>query len=326
MVFQDDNPCMEDTLPYGPLSVPIAGRVDARWDPLWIHGDPSALSPPVVAIIGTRMPDPAARALAHRLARDLAQRGVRVLSGGALGIDAAAHEGALDGGGRTAVVLPCGLQHCYPRRHGNLYRAIIESGGALVSQFPPETPPTQWTFPRRNELVAALADVLVVVQAPDPSGALIAAEAARRAGRRLMAVPASPFDRRSRGNVRLLRAGARSCVNADDVLALLAETDGALFARDATHAPVSARAPRPRTPTARAPDRAPSRARGPDPLTLDEAGSLVYEALAVGPRHIEEVARASALSTSRAQQVLLTLVLAGFIEDRGGGMFTRANA
>ena len=315
---------MEARPPYAPLSIPIAGRVDPRWDPLWILGDPSALGPPVVAIIGTRMPDPAARALAHDLSRDLARRGVRVLSGGALGIDAAAHQGALDGGGRTAVVLPCGLAHCYPRRHGPLYRAIVSSGGALVSQFPPETPPTQWTFPRRNELVAALADVIVVVQAPDPSGALLAADAARRAGRRLMAVPASPFDRRARGNVRLLRAGARPCVTADDVMAYLSETDGELFARDATHAPVSARATRTRAP--RAPERAPSRARGPDPLTLDEAGSLVYEALAVGPRHIEEVARASALSTSRAQQVLLTLVLAGFIEDRGGGMFTRADA
>jgi DNA processing protein len=315
---------MTDPRPYASLSLPVGGRVDPRWNPLWIQGDPSALAPPVVAIIGTRMPDPAARALAHNLARDLARREVRVLSGGALGIDAAAHQGALDGEGRTAVVLPCGLEHCYPRRHAALYRAVVQSGGALVSQFPPETPPTQWTFPRRNELVAALADVIVVVQAPDPSGALIAADAARRAGRRLMAVPASPFDRRARGNVRLLRAGARSCVTADDVMAFLAEGDGSLFARDATHAPVSARGARTRASSVRAPERAPSRARGPDPLTLDEVGSLVYEALAVGPRHIEEVARASALSTSRAQQVLLTLVLAGFIEDRGGGMFTRA--
>jgi DNA processing protein len=324
--LSDDNAAMPDPLLYATLSLPLDGRLDPRWDPLWIQGDPSALSPPVVAIIGTRMPDPAARALAHRLARDLSERGVRVLSGGALGVDAAAHQGALDGGGRTAVVLPCGLAHCYPRRHAGLYRAIVASGGALVSQFPPETPPTQWTFPRRNELVAALSDVIVVVQAPDPSGALIAADAARRAGRRLMAVPASPFDRRARGNVRLLRAGARPCVTADDVMAFLAETDGALFARDATHAAVSARAPRTRAASVRTPERAPERARGPDPLTLDEAGSLVYEALAVGPRHIEEVARASALSTSRAQQVLLTLVLAGFIEDRGGGMFTRADA
>jgi predicted Rossmann fold nucleotide-binding protein DprA/Smf involved in DNA uptake len=151
---------------------------------------------------------------------------------------------------------------------------------------------------------------------------MIAADAARRAGRRLMAVPASPFDRRARGNVRLLRAGARPCVTADDVLAFLADADGALFARDATHTAASARAARPRA----TPERAPARARGPDPLSLDEAGSLVYEALAAGPRHIEEVARASALSTARAQQVLLTLVLAGFIEDRGGGMFTRASA
>lgn len=315
---------MSDPLPYEILSLPLHGRVDPRWDPLWIHGDPTALAPPVVAIIGTRAPDPAGRALAHALARDLARRGARVLSGGALGVDAAAHQGALDGEGRTAVVLPCGLAHCYPRRHAALYRAVVARGGALISQFPPETPPTQWTFPRRNALVAALADVVVVVQAPEGSGALIAADAARRAGRRIMAVPASPFDRRARGNVRLLRAGARPCVHADDVMALLAETDGALFARVAAPPPASASA---RTPRVRAtPERAPTRARGPSPDALDEAGSLVYEALADGPRHVEEVARAAALTTSRAQQVLLTLVLAGFIEDRGGGMFTRAMA
>lgn len=317
---------MSEPTPYAPLSLPIAGRLDTRWDPLWIHGDPSSLAPPLVALIGTRMPDPAARALAHSLARDLSARGVQILSGGALGVDAAAHQGALDGGGRTAVVLPCGLGHWYPRRHGNLYRAVIASGGALVSQFPPETPPTQWTFPRRNELVAALADVVVVVQAPDPSGALIAAEAARRAGRRLMAVPASPFDRRARGNVRLLRAGARPCVTADDVMALLSETDGALFAPDASRATRDARSTRTQTSHARTPERAPSRPRGPDPAALDEAGSLVYEALAAGPRHVEEVARETAMTTSRVQQVLLTLVLAGFIEDRGGGMFTRTGA
>lgn len=310
---------MPDPTPYAPLSLPIAGRLDPRWDPLWVHGDPSALAPPLVAIIGTRAPYPAARSLAHALARDLAARDVQVLSGGALGIDACAHQGALDGGGRTAVVLPCGLGHWYPLRHGNLYRAIVGSGGALVSQFPPETPPTRWTFPRRNELLAALADVVVVVQAPDPSGALLAADAARRAGRRLMAVPASPFDRRARGNVRLLRAGARPCVTADDVMAALAEVDGALFTR-------VTRAARTQTPRPQTPERATARPRGPDPSTLDEVGSLVYEALAAGPRHVEEVARAAAMTTSRVQQVLLTLVLSGFIEDRGGGMFGRANA
>ena len=123
---------MEAPLPYAPLSIPIAGRIDPRWDPLWIHGDPSALGPPVVAIIGTRMPDPAARALAHSLARDLSKGGVRVLSGGALGIDAAAHQGALDGGGRTAVVLPCGLAHCYPRRHAALYRAKGQGKNCVI--------------------------------------------------------------------------------------------------------------------------------------------------------------------------------------------------
>ena len=315
---------MDAHAPYEALSLPVAGRLDPRWDPLWILGDPSALASPLVAIIGTRMPDPAARTLALTLARDLSVRGIGVLSGGALGIDAAAHAGVLDAKGRTAVVLPCGLEHTYPRRHAALYREIVALGGALVSQFPPETPPTHWTFPRRNELVAALADLVVVVQAPDPSGALLAASAARAAGRRLMTVPASPFDRRARGNLRLLRAGARPCMHADDVVAYLAETDGPLFA---AREPVAARPSRAtRATRPREPERAPSRTRGPDPATLDAAGSLVYEALAVGPRHVEEVAQATGLPAFRAQQSLLTMVLAGFIEDRGGGIFARADA
>ena len=142
-------------------------------------------------------------ALARRFAADLARAGVRVLSGGALGIDAAAHRGALLGGGRTVVVLPSGLAHWYPRRHEGLYRDVIAAGGALVSQFPPDTPPTRWTFPRRNALVASLADLVVVVQASASSGALLTAAHAQRLGRRVMAVPAAPGDRRGAGCLRL---------------------------------------------------------------------------------------------------------------------------
>lgn len=285
---------------------------------LWLDGDPTALAPPLVALIGTREPDAVASALARRFAADLARAGVRVLSGGALGIDAAAHRGALLGGGRTVVVLPSGLAHWYPRRHEGLYREVIAAGGALVSQFPPDTPPTRWTFPRRNALVASLADLVVVVQASASSGALLTATHAQRLGRRVMAVPAAPGDRRSAGCVRLLLAGALPCADADDILAALAQTDGPL------HAP--ARAPRtPRTP------RLPREASTPAAPPLDEAAAasldgeerLVYQSLSAVARHVDELSRLTGLSAARLQRALTALVIAGLADDRGGGCFAR---
>ncbi|MEI8257389.1 MAG: DNA-processing protein DprA, partial [Deltaproteobacteria bacterium] len=133
----------------------------ADYQSLWIAGDPTALEPPLVAIVGTREADTYGAALAREFAMALAKQHVGVVSGGALGIDAAAHAGALDAGGRTAVVLPSGLDQLYPLRHKPMYEEIVARGGALVSPFPPETPPARWTFPRRNALLAALCDLLV---------------------------------------------------------------------------------------------------------------------------------------------------------------------
>lgn len=303
----------------------LAARVDtARWRELWIDGDPLALAPPMVAIIGTRDPDPLGVALATRLAADLAEEGIPILSGGALGIDASAHRGALLGDGRTVVVMPAGLEHWYPRRHAGLYRELLLHGGALVSPFHPRTPPTGWTFPRRNELLAALADIVVVVQAPAASGALVCAEAAMRLGRRVLAVPGSTADRRAQGCNRLLRAGASVCVDAHDVLTALRAPDGALFAASAP---------------ARAPRRAPRERRNPPELsertrarvtreeaavaTLDGSERVVYESLAVAPRHLDEVTRATGLHPAEVQRCALTLTLAGIIEDRGGMLSRR---
>ena len=311
-------------------SLPTADRLSAaRWDALWLDGAPSALASPLVALIGTREPSPFTAALTRRIACELAQAGVHVLSGGALGVDAQAHRGAIQARGRTVVVLPCGLAHWYPQRHKSLYEAVLDHGGALVSQFPPETPPCRWTFPRRNELVATLADVVVVMQAPRESGALLAAESARRLGRRLMAVPHAPDLDRGEGSLQLLRDGAAPCTCAEDILKLLDAKDGPLWS------PASPE----RTPARPAPSRvrARTRVRNPSPVqgelqgmsveaaadlsALDEDGRLVYESLAATPRHVDEVARFTGLSTSRIQRSLLTLVLAGLIEDRGGGTY-----
>lgn len=309
---------------------PLSRRVDgARWRELWIDGDPRALTPPMVTIIGTRDPDPIGVALASRIAADLAEEGVSVVSGGALGIDAAAHRGALLGDGRTVVVMPSGLEHWYPRRHASLYRELLQRGGALVSPFHPRTPPNGWTFPRRNELLAALADVVVVVQAPAASGALVCAEAALRLGRRVLAVPGSTADRRAQGCNRLLRGGASVCVDAEDVLAALRSPEGQLFARapararrapEASERATSPREERPELPATRARAR---EERSPRLEPLDGPERVVYESLAFAPRHLDEVTRATGLQPAEVQRCALTLTLSGHIEDRGGGMFTR---
>lgn len=317
--------------------LPVAERVAARWETLWINGDPRALAPPLIAVVGTREPDHDAMHVAERIAEGVARAGHTVLSGGALGIDAAAHRGALLGEGRTVVVLPSGLGHLYPLRHGSLYRAVIAAGGALVSQFRPETPPSRWTFPRRNELVAALADVLVVVQAPAQSGSLHAARLAMKLGRRVLAVPASLAERRGRGCVALLREGALPCTGADDVLAALEARDGALFSgqRGVVSQTASPKfqtrahaTPRARARTSRAHTCTRDEAQKPETgrelqVVLDGDEAVVYHCLDV-PRHVDELVNASGLVASRLQTALLTLVLGGCIEDRGGGMYARS--
>jgi DNA processing protein len=279
-----------------------------------------------VAVVGTRDADPIGAAFARRLAREIAEADVGVLSGGALGIDAAAHRGALQGQGRTVVVLPSGLSHWYPRRHEALFREVIDKGGALVSQFPPETPPTRWTFPRRNALVATLADLVLVVQAPVNSGALDAAECARRLGRRVMAVPAAPTDRRGAGCVRLLRAGALPCASARDVLDALAAVDGPLVAS----ADGRARTSRSRARGAHekiAPELLASRTRtreAENTPSLDADEALVYDSLSVARRHVDEITRITGLDVARVQRSLLTLTLAGLVVDEGSGCHSRS--
>ncbi|MFO0557104.1 MAG: DNA-processing protein DprA [Polyangiales bacterium] len=176
----------------------------ARVSSLSVRGSVVALEPPLVAIVGTRQPDGDGLAMARSLASACAARGITVVSGGALGIDAAAHQGALEGRGRTVVVLPSGLDKPYPLRHRAMYARLVERGGALVSMFPAETPPTRWTFPRRNELLAALCDVLVLVQAPQSSGRCSPRRSPRRSADACSSCP------RRQGTVAAL-AASRCC-------------------------------------------------------------------------------------------------------------------
>jgi DNA processing protein len=154
------------------------------------------------------------------LARDLAQRGVTVISGFARGIDAAAHRGALEAGGRTVAVLGTGIDEVYPRDHKKLAEEILASGGALVSQFPLGTPPVSENFPYRNRIISGLSLGVVVVEAAENSGSLITARLAIEQNREVFAVPGNITSRNSFGTNYLIKgAGAKLVQQWQDIAA-----------------------------------------------------------------------------------------------------------
>jgi DNA processing protein len=171
---------------------------------------------PVVAIVGSRRAGDAGLGMARELARGAAASGALVVSGLALGVDAAAHEGALAAGAPTLAVLGCGPNVAYPRTNRGLY-ARIAATGLIVSEYPPGTEPAPWRFPARNRLIAALADAVVVVEAKVRSGALITADHALDLGRDVLAVPGWPAFSGAGGTNALLKAGAGLVESVEDL-------------------------------------------------------------------------------------------------------------
>jgi DNA processing protein len=280
-----------------------------------------------VAIVGSRAASAYGRARAHELARDLAHVGCVIVSGLALGIDAAAHRGALEADGASVAVLPCGVDDVVPPGHAGLAAALLERG-ALVSEWPCGPPWGRGAFVSRNRLVAALADAVVVVEAAEGSGALTTARHARRLGRALLGVPGDVERVTTRGVHALLRAGAALCEHAGDVLAALEARDGVPSAA------------RPRGPTA-APD---VHRRGPDagwPAgagegARDDAGpparpataaagapQRVLAALERVPCTVDALALASGLGAEVVWATLLQLQWAGLAAPHPGARWSR---
>lgn len=188
---------------------------------LYCRGRVGALEGLAVAIVGSRTPTPYGRAVAERLAEDLASRGVVVVSGLARGIDTAAHWGALKGG-RTVAVLGSGLETMYPPEHEKFCDRIAEAG-AVVSEFPLEAAPLPQNFPRRNRIISGLSRALVVVEAAENSGSLISAKLALEQNREVLAVPGNITSGRSLGANRLIKAGAKLVEGWEDVAEELPE-------------------------------------------------------------------------------------------------------
>jgi len=253
-------------------------------DRLWIDGTlPDA---PYVAVVGTRAPDREGTRFSRDLGEALARAGVTVVSGAALGVDEAAHEGALAAGGRTIAVLGTGVDVVYPSTHRDL-QARIAGQGALVSELGPGTPPRRSHFPERNRIVAALASATVVVQAGAKSGALSTAAEARRLGRTVVAVAWSPYDPRGEGTAVLLRSGARFAGSVPDVLAAVGIAASA------------------------APGARPRPAAEPE----DPAARAILATLSKGPLFLTQIVDETGLGPSDASRALLALALEGRIEE-----------
>jgi len=181
---------------------PITLYVKGAWE--------ECLERPCIAVVGSRRCSTYGQNAALMLARDLAQRGVTIVSGFARGIDAAAHRGALEAAGRTVAVLGTGLDQSYPREHKKLAEEILDRGGALVTQFPLSTPPVSENFPYRNRSISGLSLGVVVVEAAENSGSLITARLAMEQNREVFAVPGNITSRNSFGTNYLIKgAGAK---------------------------------------------------------------------------------------------------------------------
>ncbi len=199
--------------PYPPLLLEAA-------DPpllLFAHGRVELLAAVSVAVVGSRNPTPQGLENARAFAAHLSRAGLTVVSGLALGIDGAAHEGGLDGTGSTVAVVGTGLDRVYPKRHLDLARRIA-AHGLVVGEYPPGTPPLPAHFPQRNRIIAGLARGTLVVEAALQSGSLITARLAAEAGREVFAIPGSIHAPQSRGCHALIRQGAKLVERADDIL------------------------------------------------------------------------------------------------------------
>ncbi|MBT0666258.1 DNA-processing protein DprA [Geobacter pelophilus] len=248
---------------------------------------------PAIAIVGSRSATSYGLQAANRLATELAEQGVTVVSGMARGIDTAAHKGALAGGGKSIGVLGCGIDVVYPAENRRLFDEMAESG-ALVSEFPLGTGPLANNFPRRNRIISGLSVGVLVVEAAARSGSLITAQFALEQGRDVFAIPGSITSGASRGTNSLIKQGAKLVETVSDILEEL--------------------------PSARGRQQIPFQ---PKPVLLP-GEEAILSTLGEGPAHIDEIARKAGLTVQELSVILLRLELRGIVIQLPGKLFSRS--
>ncbi len=268
---------------------------------LYVRGNPASLLEPQLAMVGSRNPTAGGRTTAREFAASFARLGLAITSGLALGIDAACHEGALAAGGITIAVLGCGLDNVYPRENITLADRVAASG-AVISEFPPDTPALREHFPQRNRIIAGLAHGTLVVEAAQRSGSLITARLAGAAGREVFALPGSIHNPLARGCHELIRQGAKLVERVEDVLAELKISLAHQLLGDPTR-------PSPATPG--------------EGRVLDKAYKILLDALAFEPASVDRLIERTGLNSESIASMLLILELDGHVAPHPGGRYSR---
>lgn len=284
---------------------------------IYVKGDPAVLGQPALAVVGARSATPQGIANAAAFARSLADSGLAIVSGLALGIDTAAHQGALaSASGTTVAVIGTGADRVYPARNKALAHQVV-TRGAIISEFPLGTAPLRHNFPRRNRIIAGLARGVLVVEAAVGSGSLITARLATDCGREVFAIPGSIHSPLSRGCHRLICEGAKLVETAEDVLEELRWGTTALPVGNAEGAPARASSKRA---DGECGGRDSDATRRPPPT---QEGVRLLELIGYDPVDIDTLAARSGLTLDALYAILLPLELGGHIDRMPGGRFQR---
>jgi len=268
---------------------------------LFLAGDRAVLGRPQLAIVGSRNPTPVGRETAHAFARSLAGAGMVITSGLARGIDAAAHEGALDAGATTIAVAGTGLDRVYPAAHRVLAHRIAQQG-ALVSEFPLGTPPLPENFPIRNRILSGLSLGVLVVEAAARSGSLITARLAVEQGREVFAIPGSIHSPQARGCHRLIRQGAKLVETAQDIIEELGPLSTFVAGSNGTPS---------------------DRTDADSALALDDGLGDLLGQIGYEPTLIDTLVERSGLTADAVSSMLLALELKGLVLACAGGRYMR---
>lgn len=261
---------------------------------LFMRGNLQPQDGMALAIVGTRKASRYGRDAAFHIARELARQGITIVSGMALGIDSAAHEGAIAGGGRTIAFMGNGIDRIYPRE--NIYLAQrIQENGAILTELALGTAPIAGNFPRRNRLISGLSSGVLVAEAPEHSGALITAEVALEQGRDVFAIPANIFSDTGRGTNKLIQDGAKLVMKVQDVLDELNIAQSRTTSKRIVHHI--------------APDSPEER--------------QILECLEIDPIHVDDIIRITGLPTARVTAILTILELKGLAQTSGSMQYCR---
>ncbi len=265
--------------------------------PLYFMGELPSDSDVNIAVVGTRKATHDGLLIARQIANRLARAGAVVVSGLALGIDGAAHEGAVAAGGRTIAVLATGLDSIYPRSHENLANSILEKGGGIVSEYPAGTPGLPHQFLERNRIISGLCIATVVIEAPIHSGALVTAKFALEQGRELFVVPGPANHPNYRGSHMLLRSGARLVTSAEEIFEDLEDA----MANCQLTLPLSEK-------------------KEPETGTENDVDSLIMNAFknSAEPLTVDNLTENTKLELQVVNQRLTFLILKGIIEEKAG--------